>query len=254
MGTVASRVVVGTISAGVSFIALGGVGGATGELAPPAVEVLAAQQESVVVADAAPSTVNIESAESASSTDASSPATSAAPTTSIALTPASAFTSTTTTIADAVDRLDDRPQRLGSEALALVRFDWSGMFPDWTIEFHTSRDGLRALTYPHEQRIEVFVRTSDDAESLHRVIAHELGHVIDVEWNDEEERSRWRVERGIAGDVPWWPGESKPDFATGAGDFAEAFAVWEAGITSQSSVAGALDQGDLDLLTQLVGV
>ena len=100
------------------------------------------------------------------------------------------------------------------------------------------REGLRALTYPHEQRIEVFVRRDDTTESLHRVLAHEFGHVIDVELNSSG-RSRSMGSSTTTRRVGrWWPGESAPDFATGAGDFAEAFAVLETGVRSQSSVAG----------------
>jgi len=138
-----------------------------------------------------------------------------------------------------------------SAALVLVSFDWAARFPEWQIEFLEERDGLRALTFPRLQRIEVYVRDEDTASSLHRVIAHELGHVVDVELNSPAERADWMVERGLGDDVDWWPSASAPDFATGAGDFAEAFAVWETGIQSQSTVAGQPDGPDVALLAEL---
>jgi hypothetical protein len=133
-----------------------------------------------------------------------------------------------------------------------MHLDWRTLFPEWQVEFLAGREGLRALTYPHEQRIEVFVRRDDTTESLHRVLAHEFGHVIDVELNSSGDRDRWAAQRHLAESVVWWPGESAPDFATGAGDFAEAFAVFETGVRSQSSVAGQPTSEDLAVLTELI--
>lgn len=140
---------------------------------------------------------------------------------------------------------------IGELALERVAYDWRGRFPDWQVEFEPAREGLRALTYPAERRIEVFVRTSDTPATLHRVFAHELGHLIDVELNDDGDRARWFDVRGIAQETPWWPSASAPDFDTGAGDFAEAFAVWETGVSSRSTVGGQPDADDLAVLREL---
>lgn len=147
--------------------------------------------------------------------------------------------------------LPPTPGEVGTAALELVRFDWRSRFVEWEIHFEGARDGLRALTFPSERRIEVFVRAGDTPSSIHRVLAHEIGHLVDVEVNSEDDRNRWRSQRGIGDSVSWWPDESKPDFATGAGDFAEAFAVWETGVTSHSTVAGQPDAADLALLEEL---
>ena len=97
----------------------------------------------------------------------------------------------------------------------------------------------------------MFVRDTDTASTLHRVLAHEIGHVIDVEWNSEDDRARWLEQRGLPGSTRWWPNAEAPDFATGAGDFAEAFAVLETGITTRSTLAGQPTREDLDLLREL---
>jgi len=141
---------------------------------------------------------------------------------------------------------------VGRQALDTMHLDWRTLFPEWQVEFLAGREGLRALTYPHEQRIEVFVRRDDTTETLHRVLAHEFGHVIDVELNSSADRDRWAAQRQLAESVAWWPGESAPDFATGAGDFAEAFAVLETGVHSQSSVAGQPSSEDLTVLNELI--
>lgn len=155
----------------------------------------------------------------------------------------------TTEVAEA--QTAPRPEQLGRMAIASMDFDFAARFPHWTIEFLDGRRGTRALTHTRENRIEVFVRGSDTVETLHRVIAHEIGHVIDIELNSPADRRRWRQQRGLADSVQWWPGESAPDFETGAGDFAEAFAVLETGIRSEATVAGQPDTGDLELLIEL---
>lgn len=134
----------------------------------------------------------------------------------------------------------------------MVEFDWRAEFPDWDVEFEGERAGIRALTFPGEQRVVVYVRSDDTPDSLHRVFAHELGHVIDVERNSNSEREQWREQRGIAGNVPWWPSAEAPDFATGAGDFAETFAVLETGITTRSTVASQPTTRDLALMRELM--
>lgn len=167
-------------------------------------------------------------------------------------------TSTTTTIVRTLSALSattvpapDPTVPIGEQALDLVAFDWRAQFPTWRVEFRGSRDGIRALTYPAERRIEIFVRSSDTAATLHRVFAHELGHVIDVELNSDQDRARWLEARGIDRDAPWWPSATSPDFHTGAGDFAEAFAVWETGISSRSTIGTQPDAADLELLEEL---
>ena len=140
---------------------------------------------------------------------------------------------------------------MGDQALLRISYPWRERFPEWTVTFRGPRTGLRALTYPSDKHIDIFVRSSDTVESLHRVFAHELGHVIDVELNSQDDRDRWRAQRDTAESVPWWPSEAAPDFATGAGDFAEAFAVWETGIVTRSTVAGQPTADDLAVLAEL---
>lgn len=143
---------------------------------------------------------------------------------------------------------------LGEQALSRVSYPWRTKFPEWDVVFRGPRNGIRALTYPQEKKIEIFIRSSDTAASLHRVFAHELGHVVDVEMNSSADRDRWVAQRGIDSSAPWWPNAESPDFATGAGDFAEAFAVWETGVTTRSSVGSQPTAADLTLLRELSGV
>jgi hypothetical protein len=104
---------------------------------------------------------------------------------------------------------------------------------------------------PGAKRIEIYVRPTDTAEALARVVAHELGHAVDLTRNDALDRARWRTARGIAPTVPWWPDGTADDFATVSGDFAEAFAAWQTGVVSRSEVAGQPTADQLALLASL---
>lgn len=119
-------------------------------------------------------------------------------------------------------------QALGGPALEAITFPWRDELPGWEIEFVTGAGNIAGYTWSREQRIEVFVRPGATSGDLARIFAHELGHAVDVTKNDGDERRSWLAIRD-AESAPWWPGNGLADFATGAGDFAEAFAVWQVG-------------------------
>lgn len=172
------------------------------------------------------------------------------PSASISETSTTSTPASTTIVAPPITNNSAPP--IGVEALALVSFDWQSRFPGWQVEFRGERPGIRALTYPHDRLVEIFVRDSDTPESLHRVFAHELGHVADVAFNDDADRQRWAEQRNLPEGTPWWPSAEAPDFHTGAGDFAEAFAVMESGVVSRSTVGSQPTAQDLELLRELV--
>ena len=140
----------------------------------------------------------------------------------------------------------------GVEAMALIAFPWQRTLPGWSIAFLPARAGLRGLAKADDRRIEIYVRDSDSAQSLARVVAHELGHAVDVELNSPSDRERWRAARGVAPAVSWWPGNAVSDFDTLAGDFAEAFSTLLTGSVSLSRVAPAPGPAALAVLVELV--
>ena len=135
------------------------------------------------------------------------------------------------------DRYDVLGHR-GQDALHLIGYRWRRHLPTWSIDFLPANAGLRGLTRTQERRIEIYVRDTDTAWELARVIAHELGHAVDLSHLDIDDRRAWRLLRGIDDQTPWWPDDGRADFATVAGDFAECFASWQVGSSSLSQVAG----------------
>ncbi len=88
---------------------------------------------------------------------------------------------------------------------------------------------------------------------MRRVVAHELGHAIDLDLLDDNRRESWWAERSIGGDAEWRPETARNDFQTGAGDFAEAVADVLSGHPTSSKVAGPLDNVDRLFIAGLLG-
>lgn len=146
-------------------------------------------------------------------------------------------------------------QRRGQAALeALRRPSDASRF---TVGFEPGRDDFLGLATVHERRLEVFVR-SCDAQSdalLRHVVAHELGHLVDGDRMTDALREEYRRLRGIPAGTPWFGCNSCADFATPAGDFAEVYAQWQRGATSnRSQLAPAPSKGELaDLAARFFG-
>ena len=120
----------------------------------------------------------------------------------------------------------DRETVAGEQALKLVAYPWRTMLPGWRIVFLPPRTGFLALTYRLDHRIEVYVRSDRSAEALAHDIAHELGHAVDVTYNNDDSRTTYRQLRGLSDTTQWWACNSCTDLQTLAGDFAETFALY----------------------------
>ncbi len=114
-------------------------------------------------------------------------------------------------------------------ALALVAYDWRNLLPGWTIEISSGRTGLMGLTRTAERQIEIYVRPSMSTDALAHVVAHEIGHAVDLTYLDAESRGAFQMLRGRAAASRWWAADGANDFATGAGDWAESFAFMVTG-------------------------
>jgi hypothetical protein len=136
-------------------------------------------------------------------------------------------------------------------ALGLVTYPWRTELPAWTIRFLPARPAYEGMTYPRRGVIEIYVRPGATAVHLAEVAAHELGHAVDVTLLDDGDRARWRAARRLPETSRWNPGAGEADFDTGAGDLAEAFAAWQVGKQSRSTLAGQPDPAQLALLAEL---
>lgn len=145
-------------------------------------------------------------------------------------------------------------QNMGAQAEALLPFEWEAVLPNWEINYRGHNTQFRGLTYPYDRTIEIFVRESDTPERLATILAHELGHALDVEYLTAEQRDSWLEIRNIES-APWWADAYASDFQSGAGDFAEAFAVWAVNDESSSEIAGQPTRAQIEhLMGMLDGI
>lgn len=110
------------------------------------------------------------------------------------------------------------------------------------VAFRPARSDVLGLADLRALRVDVFVRScakQSDALLLH-VLAHELGHVLDAGRMTDALREQWKAARGIPAGTPWYGCDGCRDFATPAGDFAETYAQWQRGAsTNRSELAPA---------------
>jgi len=142
-------------------------------------------------------------------------------------------------------------ERRGAAALALIDYPWIERLPGWVISFAESDSTLRGLTFSGEELIEIYLRDADTPFDTARVVAHELGHAVDLVHNGALDRRVWRGVRAISPEEPWWPSSGVIDFATGAGDFAECFATWQVLSSSLSMVGSVCTADDLRVVALL---
>ncbi len=128
----------------------------------------------------------------------------------------------------------------GAQALSRISYQWEDKLRGWSIHFHSPKIGFLGLTWPGDRRIDVYVRSDQSDTLLAHVVAHEIGHAIDVSLNSGSDRATWASARGISW-ARWWPSAAASDFSTGAGDFAEAFAFTQIGSYTyfRSNLGGA---------------
>jgi len=144
------------------------------------------------------------------------------------------------------------PEEKGEAALKLIAYDWEAELPDWRIEFGGEVTGRLGYAHFHDKRIEIYVRDSQSVRDVAEVLAHELGHAVDITFFDGEDRDTWLAARGLESS-PWWPEPgATSDFASGAGDWAESFAHWLLSDTSQSELGSEPTAEELEVIEELV--
>jgi hypothetical protein len=86
------------------------------------------------------------------------------------------------------------------------------------------------LTERRTRTVTIWVRPHESDALLRHVIAHEIGHALDLGSMTSTDRQRYLSLRGRSGSS-WFPASSRTtsDFASAAEDFAEVFALWRLG-------------------------
>ena len=145
---------------------------------------------------------------------------------------------------------DDVQQRV-QEALDTLGYPWQEL--GWDIRFEPYSGGLLGLADPATRQITVYVKERSTVQQLRVVLAHEIGHALDV--RHPEQRARYRAVRGIPADLPWFPCARCEDYDSPAGDFAEVFAAWLVGAGDfRSRLQGPPDRAQLRRLAPLFRV
>lgn len=141
------------------------------------------------------------------------------------------------------------PQSRVSEALGRISYPWQQL--GYRIVFLGPQPDMWGRTSPRSlATIEIYVRPDESVDMLAHVIAHEIGHAVDLVYGNDQRRSVWLQLRGI-GPRPWFTCSMCQDFATPAGDFAETFAFWQVHDFSRSQLAPAPTPAQLDQLDAL---
>ncbi len=135
-------------------------------------------------------------------------------------------------------------------ALDSIDYPWRDALEGWIIVFLPGRSDRSGLVDFGRRTIEISVRSNHTDEKLAHVMAHEIGHVVDWRFVTDAERRGWINARGL-GNRSWYPSSGTFDFSSPAGDFAEAFAVWQVGGRSYSQIGGPFSEADLALVAQL---
>jgi hypothetical protein len=140
---------------------------------------------------------------------------------------------------------------VSDEVLARISYPWRYKLPGWHLEFKSGRRGYQGLTFTYEKRIEIYMRQGASIDELVHVTAHEIAHAIDVQHFNDGHRSLIRSLRGYSQTVGWWPGNGANDMGSGAGDWAETFAYWQAGPSGgwSSQLSGPPSAGQLAALS-----
>jgi len=107
--------------------------------------------------------------------------------------------------------------------------------------------GLRGRTDTAARTITLYVAPGDAPSAVAHDLGHELGHAFDATRLTDADRAVYLRARGVPG-ATWFPGGRASDYRSGAGDFAEVFALCHAASTVYRSRLAARPQDPCGVL------
>jgi len=107
--------------------------------------------------------------------------------------------------------------------------------------------GLRGRTDTAARTITLYVAPGDAPGAVAHDLGHELGHAFDATRLTDADRAAYLRARGVPG-ATWFPGGRASDYRSGAGDFAEVFALCHAASTVYRSRLAARPQDPCGVL------
>jgi len=148
--------------------------------------------------------------------------------------------------------------------LAQQLIDYPTLFPEWAVEIGGLLSGTGGSTDADRQVVTIYRNRNRTVDDFVRTIVHEMGHVADAEWLDDDDRAAYLALRGVPADTPW-----RADGSTGGStgqrledwqmqpseDFAEVMAmIWSDGVyvPRTDTLAPAPDADQLAAVEALV--
>ena len=113
-------------------------------------------------------------------------------------------------------------EQTGIQALLAVKWNWETFPSGWKIFFHSESEAYLGQTNYDLKQIDIWVSSRQTLEQVAAIIAHEFAHVFDQLYLTDSLRREWLRARKIPAKTPWWyQKESRHDYRSGIGDFAE---------------------------------
>jgi hypothetical protein len=97
----------------------------------------------------------------------------------------------------------------------------------YTLRVAGPLQGIRGRTDNATRTITLYVAPTDAPHVVAHDLGHEIGHAFDATRLTAAQRAAYLRARGVP-NAPWLPGRRASDYGSGAGDFAEVFALCHA--------------------------
>ncbi len=154
-----------------------------------------------------------------------------------------------TVTTETVQRSRAELAEIGAQAEAMISYDWQSLLPGWNVKYEDDSAGYKGMTHLPTKSITIYIDANASVDDVAGVLAHEVGHAIDVTHLDDDDRMNWLEARDMP--MVWWAGDGLNDFSVGAGDFAEAVAASWVDSPSNSNF-GDFTPDQLDLVNDIL--